>query len=150
MDKSSHFILNLESKDKSLTIPNALSECQTIEGFSAKIVPCIKLSRTQIRIGCFQCEESPYQISIAGLTNPAGSTDLKVTVQTFTEDNELIDSSDAQVITFASGTLQSVEMLPKSSKVGDIAPLIFTMTTESLVPKDGKIEVLLPKLLTID
>lgn len=71
-------------------------------------------------------------------------------MQTYTEDNELLDQSDVQVITYASGTLQSVEMVPKSLKVGDIAPLVFTMRTKSPFPKDGKIEVLLPKLLTID
>ena len=91
-----HFILEFAS-DLGVSIPNSALACTGIKGFTSSNVPCLKLTRTQIRVNCFTCDLSShpnYKIRIDDITNPSYSlpTASTITVSTFDE-STIIDSS---------------------------------------------------------
>ena len=91
-----HFILEFAS-DLGVSIPNSALVCTGMIGFTSTNVPCLKLTRTQIRVNCFTCDLSShpnYKIRIDDITNPSYSlpTASTITVSTFDE-STIIDSS---------------------------------------------------------
>ena len=94
---SNYFIFDFDAA-LDLKIPNTLSSCTGVVGFTSATVPCIKLSDTQIRLSCYLCIPSSfpnYAVRIDGIINPVSAlnSSKSITVATF-QGSTIIDSSN--------------------------------------------------------
>ena len=86
----SHFIFEFDST-LGVTIPNSLSSCVGVLGFTTSSVPCIKESSNRIRLNCYTCDLSShpnYEIRIVGIINPAFSLPSSADVNIYTYDQD--------------------------------------------------------------
>lgn len=83
LQTSNHFIFAFDAT-LGVEIPNSLSTCAGLTGFTDSNIPCVKLSETEIRVGCFSCDLSAYPTYSIRIENIKNSPSALTTIESAT------------------------------------------------------------------